>query len=298
MDDLDSLRGRTWSPPPPGALEAVVTAGRWRRRRLASGTSLLTAAGLVLALQIVPSANQAETLLPAEPVTSAPAEPTPSPMTSPSTHAGDQPLGTTTATTIRSSAPRVAGAPSTDVRSEASSAGAAETRSEQRPPGSEPRISGPRTSKPIYDSLTKYRAPGPDPTPCEYSGPRASICAAEGSDADVGPASDGERSVGYHHCNAGPRSRTLKFGGEQELALTIRDVNNNVVWQWRPSRDYRTVPHNEVVTVDECLFWTTNWRQVNDQGRPVPTGAYTLHVDFLEASSHGRSESRTFTVTR
>lgn len=133
---------------------------------------------------------------------------------------------------------------------------------------------------------------------CPVNNNRASACGVD-SDADVGPPSGGQREVGFHACqDAGqPDARVLKFESEAEVVLTIKDKDGAALWVWRPPRPYRNLPHQEQVAAGECLFWTTSWREVADDGRPLPPGVYKLLVDFLGDQSE-RISTNTFTVTR
>lgn len=302
MTDLDRLRNRTWSAPPAGVLEAVTAVGRRRRWRLASGTSIMAAAAVLLALQVVPGPNSRDSLVPARtpqltdvPVTPEPEKEDASPadaLDAPSTNGdrgGSTALGGATA--VRE------GAASADRPTMLAGRAQPEAR-EFAPPVADDRPADKAGRSDAYAPLVKYRGQEPSVRNCAPRNPRVSACGFD-EDADVGVPADGRRQVGFHACQDPDEAdaRVLRFASEAEVVLTIKDDNGQAVWGWRPPRPYRSVPHQEQIATGECLFWTTSWREVADDGRPLPSGVYKLHVDFLGDKSDF-VHTNTFTVVR
>lgn len=301
MTELDRLRQRTWSAPPTGVLEAVTTLGRARQRRLVTGTGVLAAAAVLLALQVVPGADSRQTLVPARTpqltqVPVAPERQGPPPSEEmPDAEAGAEAPGT------GGELGRTSGA-GTDLaqygpgrRPGAAQGAMAHSDAGRAPDTSQAKRGG---SGGAYSRMAKYRGTEPSVPNCPVNNNRVSACGFD-SDADVGPASAGRRDLGFHKCQDADRTSplVLKYASEAELVLTVRDADARTVWTWQPARPYRNVPHQEQVAAGDCLFWTTSWREVDDDSRPLPGGVYELHVDFLGDTSRA-VHSTTFTIAR
>lgn len=304
MNELDRLRDRTWSAPPAGFLEAVTAVGKRRQRRLASVTSLMAAAAVLLALQVVPGADSRETLVPARTpqVTGVPAMPEAQQETLPA-----EALDAEGANGDEGSLGRTATGGGTAVTEDAAllerptamgRGGAQQEAPDAGRPAPGDRPAGQTGPGDAYAPMRKYRGQEPSVPNCPVSNNRASACGLD-SDADVGATSGGQREVGFHACqdSGRPDARVLKFASEAEVVLTIKDRDGTALWVWRPPRPYRDVPHQDQVAAGECLFWTTSWREVADDGRPLASGVYQLRVEFL-GSKTVEVHTNNFTVAR
>lgn len=124
-----------------------------------------------------------------------------------------------------------------------------------------------------------------------------SVCPAGAQSTDVGLTCRGaqvqlprERRgylLGFQVCPTTAGRLQLRFDGEAEVAMRLLDGEGRAVWTWRPDRPFATHPHVLDTEVGACWQWDTLWRQVDDDGRPLPPGRYALEVDFLEVDDTG-----------
>ncbi len=281
MPDFDDLRQHRQLVARPELRAAVIRTGVKRRRRAAGGVGAMTALAFAAAASLIlPSSSGSQSLLPAEQV--------PLPVPTGAASEADRPL-------LPAPAPGPDGERSA-VSGPSAAALADDPSSAPRPGGAAPLASA--TSSPVagngaaaaspYGPLTRVKIAGmftgecvstPEETgnpTCELDAPR------EGTDTG------GQRALGFDSCQHEPSdgaSRLLRFDAEREVALTIKDATDKVVWTWRPPQAYGDAPHREVLRPTECLTWRTPWRYVDDTGRPVARGIYVLFVDYLEVGS-------------
>ena len=286
MTDLDRLRERTWSAPPAGVLDTVTTAGRRRKRRLVTGTSVMTAAVVLLAVQLVPGSDNTQTLVPARtPVLPRQVPVTPEPDRSFPAVAGP----------VDVQAP----VPGRSAGSDLPGGGDAAAEGQLGQVAPEP-ANGPAVAAPAADRATSSARPGQAPGPGPYAtvqrgyvrGGAPDDCTTANSAPIVvrgepigrcGGASvtgtGSTRTLGVDVCVAqtAPSVVTFRFASAREVDWVVLDAEGDPVWEWgRGVSAARGAPHDVVVRPGDCLTWRTAWSGVDDDGRRLPAGDYRL----------------------
>lgn len=113
----------------------------------------------------------------------------------------------------------------------------------------------------------------PQPAPLALTCRSAQVAPVRGSTGYV---------VRFRVCPTSSARFDLHFATEAEVAMSVLDSRGRAVWTWRPASPYSDHAHVLISELGACWTWETPWRQVDDAGRPVPDGRYSLQVDFLE----------------
>ena len=74
----------------------------------------------------------------------------------------------------------------------------------------------------------------------------------------------------------------LSYPTEMELDIAVATPDGEV-WRWSVGREIEDLPHTLVLEAGDCMVWTTEWAQVDQQGRRLPAGRYTVAADFQAA---------------
>jgi hypothetical protein len=239
-----------------------------RRRRLLDGAvSASLAATLLLGVlatqQSDPEPGRSQTLTPQPPAAStAPAPPPVRPLAAP-----------------RQQAPRRPVAPAPAAR-------------RKRGPGPVQPVAAPPRAVPAYAPMDRgYRRDAHDDSLCP-AGPGEPLgLTCRSAEVVRGPGEDGY-VVRFQVCPTSTARFDLHFATEAEVAMRVLDSGGRPVWTWRPAAPYADNPHVLVSEVGACWLWETPWRQVDDAGRPLRDGRYSLQVDFLEVEDTGTYSRR------
>lgn len=99
----------------------------------------------------------------------------------------------------------------------------------------------------------------------------------------------------FSACRArGYGAARLEWATSQQVRLEVRDARDRVVWRYDPR--VRPDPSSEHVAAEECRSWRVPWALVDEQGKPLPSGDYTLHAASSAASLQSVWVSDDFTV--
>lgn len=94
-------------------------------------------------------------------------------------------------------------------------------------------------------------------------------------------------------CNYTTRSYQLSYASARELDVVIRDSKNQVVWRWSLEHPDRDQPHTVTIPTGGCWYWETYWALVDQQGRPLPKGSYSM-VSLQQATELSGQDDATY----
>jgi hypothetical protein len=79
-------------------------------------------------------------------------------------------------------------------------------------------------------------------------------------------------------CSYDTSSVLLHFDTDVEADVAVLDSKGHELWRW--SREHVTTadPHTVSLGTGECWDWTTRWTGVDQRGRHLPAGTYTLRA--------------------
>ena len=83
-------------------------------------------------------------------------------------------------------------------------------------------------------------------------------------------------------CSTEPGDVRLTYEDAKELDVAVL-VKDREVWRWSVGRHFPPAPHALVLQAGDCFTWRTLWRVVDQSGRALPTGTYTIRADFFAA---------------
>jgi hypothetical protein len=100
-------------------------------------------------------------------------------------------------------------------------------------------------------------------------------------------------------CSTETNTVSLSYASAKELDIVVRDSNRDDVWRWSVGRSFAAQRHTLRLDSGNCLYWTTEWRKVDQQGRSLRPGTYTVRAEFAapELSVNDRVASTTYTVS-
>jgi hypothetical protein len=111
-----------------------------------------------------------------------------------------------------------------------------------------------------------------------------------------GPSSAGTMTIQAEICNVGTATELLSYATARELDLTVRRSGLEV-WRWSLGRHFEDTAHDLTVRAQECITWSTNWRQVDSHGVRVKAGSYSVVADFDADEVAGPDRHPSYDVT-
>ena len=78
----------------------------------------------------------------------------------------------------------------------------------------------------------------------------------------------------------------LRFAGEQEADLVVRDGKGREVWRWSRGQLFTNEAHTIALAPQECVMWTVPWDYGDESGTRVPSGYYTALLPILSDPRH------------
>jgi len=88
----------------------------------------------------------------------------------------------------------------------------------------------------------------------------------------------------------------LHYTGRNEVDLKVL-AKGHEVWRWSRWHPDGGSPHTIGVEANSCTAWTFSWTGVDNQGRTLPKGSYTLQATFLAGElAQERTATTTFTI--
>jgi hypothetical protein len=257
------------SPVPPDGLAAVVRAGR-RRRAILGASGGAVAAGLVTVAVLVGAPVGTQSLEPVAP--------------------GESPASTPSG----SSSAGVTASPSYGTPSDRAGSHTA------HPPGSTPAPN----ETPIDPAPTGGQTASPDDRPPGVSsghhGPMRTgttvttrrgvspsdsmnLWSVDGSAQRTPGSPFGLYALRIEYCaaTADPNPTTpqeLTFETEQEADFAVVDAAGHEVWRWSRGQSFATYHHTREARNNQCLWWETGWNAIDDAGRKVARGTYTVRM--------------------
>lgn len=113
------------------------------------------------------------------------------------------------------------------------------------------------------------------------------------------PSSGGTISMTAEICNVGTATELLSYATARELDLSVRRSGLEV-WRWSLGRHFADSGHELTVRAQECVTWTTDWKQVDSRGVRVKAGSYAVVADFDadEVAAPDRHPSYPITVSQ
>jgi len=79
-------------------------------------------------------------------------------------------------------------------------------------------------------------------------------------------------------CSYDTRALTLHFTTTNEADVAVLDSKRHVLWRWSVEHAPVASPHTLAMGTGDCWEWSTVWAGVNQAGRPLPAGNYTLRL--------------------
>lgn len=154
-------------------------------------------------------------------------------------------------------------------------------------PSPSPRVAGGSVPETPYrtPALTRTYTP---PRPLSAS-PSVSVCGANyaGStdgtgqtranwcvDEQVTPSARG-RDLVLQLCRDQSGAAPLTFPGGREVEIVVSRAGHEV-WRWSADHPDRGPAHTLDTPATACWTWTAPWTTVDQHGRPLPAGAYTM----------------------
>jgi hypothetical protein len=98
-------------------------------------------------------------------------------------------------------------------------------------------------------------------------------------------------------CSSSTTLTLLHFPGRNEVDMVVME-KGHAVWRWSRWHADGGAAHTIGVEGQSCTSWTFDWTGVDDQGRRLPHGTYTLQVTFLAKELKAqRLATQDFSVT-
>lgn len=139
---------------------------------------------------------------------------------------------------------------------------------------SAPHVTGPMKSE------QQTTSPSDVSCPVNKSANGEDVVCPEAFAMPVYASGNSSKVVGYtletYVCNYTPRTYVLSYASQRELDVVIRNSKGNVVWRWSLEHPDQDKPHALALLTGNCWYWETSWSMVDQQGRAVPKGDYTM----------------------
>ena len=97
-------------------------------------------------------------------------------------------------------------------------------------------------------------------------------------------------------CSSSAVVRTLTYRDAREVDLVVRSALGRVVWQWSDWHPAGGPAHTGRLDSGRCSSWSLAWAGVDGQGRPLPTGDYSVTASFLAAEAADQTTTSSFTI--
>ncbi|MCU1674939.1 MAG: Intracellular proteinase inhibitor, partial [Frankiales bacterium] len=101
---------------------------------------------------------------------------------------------------------------------------------------------------------------------------------------EVYAAEDGKGDVTLYGllCNTDTTPVRLSYGTTMELDVAVSSAAGEL-WRWSVGQRIAPDPHTVAADAGDCVTWSTRWHRVDQQGRALPAGDYTLTAQFQAA---------------
>ena len=94
-------------------------------------------------------------------------------------------------------------------------------------------------------------------------------------------------------CRDSSSDSTLSFDGDRELDLVVQRDDGHVVWRWSVGHPDGGSAHSLAVEREHCWVWNVSWTDVDQRGRALPHGSYTLVVTTTASELRSKPMERT-----